>query len=100
MYGIWSSAWASNRRSSHLPRVRSSAGADAMIFTSASTALLTAVPMAPDELSTCSSAGETFSRKSTAPSTASTLFVRPIFLISETASLMRLMAGCDLQPKA
>jgi len=71
-----------------------------MIGTRAAMALLTAVPMAPDELSMRSSAGESFSRSSTAPSAASTLSLRPTFLISETASLVRLMAGCDFQPKA
>src|SRR5690606_19889711 len=71
-----------------------------MISTRAAMALLTAVPMDPEELSTCSRAGETFSRKRMAPSAASSLSLRATFLISETASLMRLMAGCDFQPKA
>ncbi|WP_217909812.1 hypothetical protein [Pseudenhygromyxa sp. WMMC2535] len=69
-----------------------------MTSTSAAMALFTAAPMAPDELSTCSMAGETFSRKSTAPSAARSGFLRASFLISETASLIRLIAGCDFHP--
>src|SRR5690606_13602290 len=65
-----------------------------------SMARFTAVPMAPDEPSTCSIAGDTRSRKSTAPSAASTGSWRATFLISLTACLMRWMAGCDFQPKA
>ncbi len=61
MYGISSAACASNKRWSHFWRVDSSAGAAAMISTSTAMALYTAVPTAPDELSTCSSAGDTFS---------------------------------------
>src|SRR5690606_38883426 len=71
-----------------------------MLSRSAAMALLTAVPMDPEELSTCSRAGDTFSRNSTAPSAPSSLSLRATFLISETASLTRLMAGCDFQPKA
>ena len=94
-----SSSWyASQRRSSHFARVASSAGAAAMISTSAAMALFTAVPMAPDELSTRSIAGDTFSKKSTAPSAPRSGSFRATFLISETASLMRLMAGCDFHP--
>ena len=57
------------------------------------------MPMAPDELSTSSIAGETRSRKSTAPSAASGGSVRATFLISRTASLIRSIAGCDFHPK-
>jgi hypothetical protein len=52
-------------------------------------ARLTAVPMAPDELSTFSSAGERRSRSSTAPSAPSTGSRRAAFLISLMACLMR-----------
>jgi len=69
-----------------------------MMGTKASIALLTAFPMAPDELSTCSSAGDTLSRKRTAPSAASVGSRRATFLISETASFTRFTAGWDLQP--
>lgn len=63
-------------------------------------ALLTAVPMAPEEPSMRSKAGESLSKRRTTPSAARILSVRPTFLISETASLIRLLAGCDFQPKA
>ena len=66
--------------------------------TSATTALLTAEPMDPDELSTRSRAGDSFSSSSTDPSAASTLSFFATFLISDTASLTRLIAGCDFQP--
>ena len=69
-----------------------------MTSTSSRMAWLTAVPMAPEELSTCSSAGETFSSKRTAPSAARRGSLRAVFLISETASFTRWMAGWDLQP--
>ncbi len=46
----------------------------AMTGTSSSIARLMALPIAPDELCTCSNAGETFSKNSTAPSAASTEF--------------------------
>lgn len=100
MYGIWSSAWASQSRSSQPSRVFASAGAWAMMGTSSSMARFTAVPMAPEEPSTCSTAEETRSRKSTAPSAASTGSRRATFLISLTACLMRWIAGLDFQPKA
>jgi hypothetical protein len=70
MYGIWSAPWASNRRSSHAARVRASAGAPAMIGTSSAIVRLTALPIAPDELSTCSNAGEIRSSSAMAPSAA------------------------------
>ena len=57
------------------------------------------VPMAPEELSTFSSAGETRSRNSTAPSAASSGSRRATFLISATLYLTRAIAGCDFQPK-
>ena len=69
-------------------------------FTSSAMALFTAVPIDPDELSTCSSAGETRSRNTTAPSAASTGAFFATFLISVTACLIRVIAGCDFQPKA
>src|SRR5439155_2004433 len=71
-----------------------------MMGTSSAMARFTAVPMAPDELSTRSSAGETFSRNTTAPSAARMGSLRATFLISETASFTRWMAGSDFQPKA
>jgi len=63
--------------------------ADAMTDTNSSMARFTAVPIAPDELSMCSSAGETFSKNSTAPSAARTESVRRTLLISDTASCTR-----------
>jgi hypothetical protein len=81
-------------------RVRSSTGAAAMIFAQASIARLTAVPMAPDELSTCSRAGETFSRKRTAPVAASAGSFFATFWISAVASRTRCTAGCERQPNA
>lgn len=63
-------------------------------------ALLTAVPMAPEEPSICSMAGTSFSKKRTAPSAPSTPSVFAAFLISDTASRMRAMAGCDRHPNA
>ena len=51
--------------------------------------------MAPDELSTCSSAGDSRSSKLTAPSAASTGSFRAAFLISESACPIRLMGGAD-----
>ena len=100
MYGISSFAWASQRRSSQASRAFAPAGARAMIVASSSTAWLTAVPMAPEEPSTCSRAGETRSRNSTAPSAPRTGSRRATFLISLTACLTRAIAGCDFQPKA
>jgi hypothetical protein len=52
-------------------------------------AWFTAVPIAPEELSTCSSAGDILSRNNTAPSAARTGSVRRTFLISDTASRTR-----------
>ena len=100
MYGIASSAWASQRRSSQPSRLLASAGALAMTVTSSSMAWFTAVPMAPEELSTCSRAGDTRSRNSTAPSAARPGSRRAAFWISLTACLMRWIAGWDLHPKA
>jgi hypothetical protein len=71
-----------------------------MIGTSSAIALLTAVPMAPEELSTCSSAGESRSSRVTASSAARMRSVRVICLISLTASLTRCTADWDLQPNA
>lgn len=71
-----------------------------MIGTSSAIALLTAVPIEPEELSTFSSAADTRSRSTTAPSAATTGSFLATFLISVTACLMRVMAGCDFQPKA
>ncbi|MBI4509687.1 MAG: hypothetical protein HY698_08610 [Deltaproteobacteria bacterium] len=100
MYGMPSFWYASNSRSSQASLVFASAGALAMIGTSSAMALFTAVPMEPDELSTCSSAGDTRSRKTIAPSAASTASFFATFLISATACLILVIAGCDLQPKA
>jgi hypothetical protein len=44
--------------------------------------------------------GDTFSKNNTAPSPPRTGSLRAAFLISETASLMRLIAGCERHPKA
>jgi hypothetical protein len=77
-----------------------STGALAMIGTSAVMAWLTALPMDPDELSTCSSAGEMRSRKATAPSAAIAGSFFATFWISATASRTRVIAGCDFHPKA
>ena len=99
MYGISSFAWASQRRSSQSSRVLVSAGAPAMTATSSSMARFTAVPMAPEELSTCSSAGDTRSRNSTAPSAPRTGSRRATVLISLTACRTRSIAGCDFQLK-
>lgn len=65
----------------------------------ASIALFTALPIDPDELSTCSIAGERRTRNFTAPSAPRTGCLRATALISETASRIRLMAGWDFQPK-
>src|SRR6266849_2632505 len=56
--------------------------------------------MAPDELSTCSRAPDTFSRKITAPSAPRTLSLLAAFLISATASLMRLIGKSERHPNA
>lgn len=77
-----------------------STGARAIIGTSSAMAWLTAVPIAPEELSTFSSAGESRSMKATAPSAASTDSVRATCLISETASRIRTIARYDFQPNA
>jgi hypothetical protein len=77
-----------------------SAGAAPMIGTSSSIALWTAVPIDPEELSTDSSTGEMRSSRVTAPSPASTGFLRATLLISLTASLTRWTAGWDRHPKA
>ena len=61
-------------------------------------ALLPAI--APDELSTCSRAGDTRSRKTTAPSAARRGSRRATAFISATACRTRWIAGADLQPKA
>ncbi len=100
MYGTWSASCAAHSRSSQASLTEGPAGASVMMGTSARRALLTAVPIAPEELSTCSSAGERRSRKLTAPSAASTGSRRATCLISLTASFTRWTAGCDLQPKA
>src|ERR1022692_1567086 len=69
--------------------------------TSASIAPLTALPRAPDELSTCSSAGESLSIKRTPPSAARIASWRATLLISTTASLIRCTATReDFQLKA
>src|SRR5882762_5733582 len=100
MYGIASACCASNSRSSQASRVFASAGAFAMIGTRAARALFTALPIAPDEPSTCSRAGEIRSMNATAPSAASTGSVRATFLISDTACFTRWIAGCDFHPNA
>jgi hypothetical protein len=71
-----------------------------MIGTKVSIALFTAVPMAPDELSTCSRAGESYSRNFIAPSAASTGSLRATCLISSAASLIRLIGVSERHPKA
>src|SRR5438105_2331401 len=71
-----------------------------MIGTRSSIARLTADPMAPEELSTRSRAGDRRSSRQTAPSAASAGSRRATFLISLTACFSRWMAGCDLQPNA
>jgi len=100
MYGIWSASWAAHSRSSQPFRVLASAAAPVTTGTSCSIAWWTAVPIAPEELSTCSSAGETRSRKVTAPSAPSNGSRRATPLISVTACFTRWTAGWDLQPKA
>lgn len=69
------------RRPGRVWRVFVSAGALAMIGTSAAIVLLTVVPTEPDELSACLRAGETRSRKGTAPSAPGTGALRAGFLI-------------------
>src|SRR2546421_4008191 len=98
MYGIRSASCAAHRRSSQSSRTCTFAGTPAMIGTNSEIAWFTAVPIAPDELSTRSRAGERRSRKVTAPSAASTGSRRATFFISLTASFTRWMAGWDLQP--
>jgi hypothetical protein len=71
-----------------------------MIGTSVSMARLTAEPIAPEELSTASSAGESFSSRDTAPAAASAGSLRAICLISEVASLMRRIGLSERQPNA
>ena len=100
MYGIGSSCSASNRRSSQRSRMRAGTSIPAMTGTSASIARFTAVPIAPDELSTCSSAGESFSSKDTAPSAATTGSLRATCRISVMASFRRWTGSADFQPKA
>src|SRR5215831_9702317 len=95
-----SSSMAHHNRSSHLSLRVSLAGASATIGTSVSIARLTVVPMAPEELSTCSRAPDTFSRKSTAPSAPRILSLRVAFLISATASLTRLIGKSERHPNA
>ena len=63
-------------------------------------ALLTAEPSAPDELSTCASAGESFSSSVTAPSAASSGSLRATCLISDKASLIRWIGVSERQPNA
>lgn len=72
MYGTWSASYGAHSRSIQEPQVPASAGASAMTRASSAMALFTAAPMAPEELSTFASAGETRSRNATAPSAAST----------------------------
>ena len=100
MYGISSSSCAAQSLSSQASRTLASTGAPAIIGMRSTSAWFTAVPMAPDELSTCSIAGERRSIKETAPSAASTGSFRATFLISACACLMRPIAGCDLHPNA
>ena len=100
MYGTSSASHAAHRRSSQPSRVVGAAGAFAMIGTISVIAWLTAVPSAPEELSTCSSAGDRRSRSVTPPSAASTASWRATFFISATACLTRWMAGCDFHPNA
>src|SRR5262245_15933800 len=95
-----SSSTAHHNRSSHLSLRLSLTEACATIGTSVSIARLTAVPMAPDELSTCSRAPDTFSRKITAPSAPRALSSRAAFLISATASLIRLIGRSERHPNA
>jgi len=57
-------------------------------------------PIAPEELSTCSMAGEIFSKKRTAPEAANSGSFFATRLISDRASLMRCSGLSDCQPKA
>ena len=100
MYGISSASCAAHSRSSQASRVVGSAGALAMTGTSSAIAWLTAVPIAPEELSTFSSAGDKRSRSLTAPSAARPGSCRATLRISLTACLRRCMAGCDFHPNA
>jgi hypothetical protein len=72
-----------------VPRDAEEAGAAASNATSSSIAWFTAAPIAPDEPSTWERAGETRSRKSTAPSAATSGSRFATFLISATASRTR-----------
>jgi hypothetical protein len=71
-----------------------------MMGTKVSMARFTPVPMAPEELSTCSSAGDSFSSRATAPSAATTGSLRAIALISARASLILWIGVSDRQPNA
>lgn len=70
------------------------------IGTRVSMARFTAEPMPPEELSTCSMVGASFSRNSTAPSAASTGSFLATVLISARASLMRWIGVSDFQSEA
>ena len=71
-----------------------------MIGTKTSTAALTAAPIAPDDPSTLAMAAEIFSRNIIDPSAPRIGFFRAVFLISESASRMRRIAGWERHPKA
>jgi len=71
-----------------------------MIGTKTPTAALTAAPIAPDDPSTLAMAAEIFSRNKIDPSAPRIGFFRAIFLISESASRMRRIAGWERHPKA
>lgn len=90
-----------NSRSSHFARTVWLTCAAAITGTSVCTARQVALPSAPEELSTWHSAGESFSRNSTAPSAAVTGSWRATARISDSASLMRSMANLEpRQPNA
>jgi hypothetical protein len=59
-----------------------------------------ALPMVPDELSMFWRAGDTFCRNNTASSAARIASFRLADLISAMASLIRVIAGSERQPKA
>jgi hypothetical protein len=68
--------------------------------TRSSIARLTAEPIAPEEESIRSNAGDSLSSSVTAPSPPRIESVRATFRISDTASFIRVIAGWDLHPKA
>lgn len=84
---------ASNNCSSHPSRVAALTGACTMIGTSASTAARAALPSAPEEPSTGSSAGDNFTRNRTAASAACSGSRRATARISASASAILSLAN-------